>query len=143
MQTFKEFISNSSIHCIHYWVDSNLHWIERYVKYTFRFAYYNVISCSIWWMAAFILSTFFCVTLVYMTWCKWEESPVIISFDHKPLSISEIPLPATTICPMTKIKADNFNYTRGYRLMTKLDESSEQALNETEYAQAFTKKPIG
>lgn len=65
-------------------------------------------------------------------WLKWIDSPVIISFDHRPLPISTIPFPATTICPITKSKSDIFNYTRIYRLMAKLDGNDAQTPNETE-----------
>lgn len=80
----------------------------------------------------FIFSVFVCTNLVYTMWCTWMESPVIISFDHKPLSMSEIPFPAMTICSDTKTKVNIFNYTRVYRLMTKLEVNNERPLNQTE-----------
>lgn len=69
-------------------------------------------------------------------WLKFIDTPVIISFDHRPLSISDIPFPATTICPIAKSKSNIFNYTHVYRLMTKLDGSDTRAPNETEYVQS-------
>lgn len=88
---------------------------------------------SIWWVVAFGLSVFLCVNIIYTLWLKWRENPVIISFDHKMLSISEIPFPATTICPIIKSRNDKFNYTHVYRLMHRLDENSSRAITETEY----------
>lgn len=67
-------------------------------------------------------------------WLKWSENPVIISFDHRPLHISSVPFPATTICPMTKTKSDIFNYTRVYRLIAHLEDNDEQAPSETEFS---------
>lgn len=86
----------------------------------------------IWWIVSFALSVFLCVNLIYTLWLKWQENPVIISFDHTLLSIGEIPFPAITLCPLTRSRMDKFNYTKVYRLMYKLDGNSSRVPNETE-----------
>lgn len=52
-----------------------------------------------------------CAHLIYQTWNKWNYNPVIVSFDDKMTSISEIPFPAITICPESKTNPSKFNYT--------------------------------
>lgn len=86
----------------------------------------------IWWVTAFILSISCCLSLIYSMWQKWVDCPVIVSFDHRPLTISVIPFPATTICPFIKTKSDVFNYTRVYRLLSRLEGVDERTPNETE-----------
>lgn len=81
-----------------------------------------------------------CINLVYTMWLEWINSPVIISFDHRPLDISDIPFPATTICPITKSKTSIFNYTHVYRLMTKLDGEDTRSPNQTEYGRSYQTK---
>lgn len=88
----------------------------------------------LFWVVAFILSISCCVTLIYIMWLKWVENPVIISIDHRPLHISTIPFPATTICPIIKSRADIFNYTHVYRLIARLEGNDERAPNETEFS---------
>lgn len=133
MQIFEEFCSNSSIHGLRYWVDRERHWIERYANSIsiFRICFTSLFH-RVWWVTAFILSISCCISLVYTMWQKWAEFPVIISFDHQPLTISAVPFPATTICPFIKTKANVFNYTRVYRLISHLEENDQLAPNETE-----------
>lgn len=76
---------------------------------------------SIWWMFAFLLSVYLCMSSIYCMWMRCKEDPVILSFSHKPMSIGEIPFPAVTICSLTKFPAQILNYTRVYRSMLKLD----------------------
>lgn len=60
----------------------------------------------------FIVTAFACTTLIYKTWLKWKTNPVIISFDEKMSSISQIPFPAVTICPEQKISLKKYNTTK-------------------------------
>lgn len=82
-----------------------------------------LIFCSfrIWWIMAIVLSIYLCSTTIYGLKRKWNESPVIISYDAKLLPISTIPFPAMTICPVTRISAKKFNFTKTYRTLFKLD----------------------
>lgn len=68
---------------------------------------------------------------MYSVASKWKESPVIVSFDNKPLSIGDIPFPAISICPLAKTSARKFNYTDVYRAMYKLE--GNQSRNVTEH----------
>lgn len=42
---------------------------------------------------------------------KWDESPVIVSFDTMETRISSIPFPAVTICPQAKSMLKKYNHT--------------------------------
>lgn len=61
------------------------------------------------------------MALICSLYIKWKENPVIVSFDHRPMSIGEVPFPAITVCPLTKSSAVKFNYTDVYRAIFKLD----------------------
>ena len=49
--------------------------------------------------------------MIIQTYDKWEKSPVILTFDEKPIPTSTIPFPAVTICPELKFKHELFNFT--------------------------------
>lgn len=91
-------------------------------------------------MAALGLSMYLCVGLIQELWSKYRENPVIISFEHRAMSIGEIPFPSFTICPMTKAVASKFNYTHVYRSMFKLDGEHTLAATEEEYVNPFSSK---
>lgn len=80
-----------------------------------------------------ILSIYLCVNSIYTSFLKCVENPVILSFNHKPISIGEIPFPAVTICTQTKFDAKKFNYTDVYRAMFKLDGNNSRTVTENEY----------
>lgn len=42
---------------------------------------------------------------------KWDDSPVIVTFSEKMISIKTIPFPAITICPEIKSSKAIFNFT--------------------------------
>lgn len=94
-----------------------------------------VFFCRLWWIAAFALSSSLCMSFVYVMWLEWSENPVIISFDHRSSHKSVVPFPALTICPMTKIKSNTFNYTQIYRSIAKLDGNNHRIPNQTEYTE--------
>lgn len=66
-------------------------------------------------------------------WQQRKEQPVLMSTNQEDRSISEIPIPAMTICPFIKSRADIFDYTSVYRRLVKLDGKKTQAPNATEY----------
>lgn len=70
--------------------------------------------CRIWWAIACLLSLVYCCTLIWQTWQKWNQFPVLVTFAEKSTHIDQIPFPAITICPSTKIKQSLFNYTNAY-----------------------------
>lgn len=64
------------------------------------------------WILIFILTSCTCIILTWKTWYKWNNHPVIISFNNKISPISVIPFPAVTICPESKISRAKFNVTK-------------------------------
>lgn len=69
---FSDYANNSSIHGVRYMGERRRPWVER-----------------VWWVIAFCLSIFFCSSLIYKVWNKWDQSPVIVSFAE-----TQIPFPA-------------------------------------------------
>ena len=56
-----------------------------------------------------------CYILTFKTYDKWQNSPVIVSFDEKMTPNWKIPFPAVTICPETKSNTEVFNITESLR----------------------------
>lgn len=77
-EIFDEFCSNTTIHGIKYL--NRTSWTHKLV-----------------WMLVYAFSIWFCGFLVLDRYQKWVKDPVIISFDTKFESISEVPFPAVTI----------------------------------------------
>jgi len=67
------------------------------------------------------LSIYTCGRSIINIWNKWDQSPVIVSFDEKSTPVWQIPFPAVTICPETKAKQTIFNFTNAYHQMHKVD----------------------
>nr|XP_029720869.1 pickpocket protein 28-like [Aedes albopictus] len=92
-----EFCDNTSIHGVKYFVGSNRALIEK-----------------VWWIVVFLLSLYGCGRLIQTVYMKWDREPVIVTFAQKPTPVFQIPFPAVTICPETKVKAANLNFTKTY-----------------------------
>ncbi|XP_058456439.1 pickpocket protein 28-like [Malaya genurostris] len=95
----EEFCNNTSIHGVKYFVGSKRALIEK-----------------IWWIAVFLLSLYGCGRLIYTVYRKWEHEPVIVTFAQRPTPVFQIPFPAITICPDTRAKVEEFNFTKVYHL---------------------------
>lgn len=52
--------------------------------------------------------------MISLVWQKWNQSPVILSFDNKLMTMAAIPFPAVTICPDAKADVTDFNYKESY-----------------------------
>lgn len=116
----------SSIHGVKYFGERKRHWTERYNKIA------QMQKCSIghllkifvlalhriWWLIAFLLSVYGCGRLILNVYNKWDQSPVIVSFDEKSTPVWEIPFPAVTLCPETKVLASYLNYTDTYHILS-------------------------
>lgn len=50
-----------------------------------------------------------CLYLIYKTYEKWEYDPMIVSFNQKAIPTWQIPFPAITICPESKIDDEKFS----------------------------------
>lgn len=77
----REFLRDTSCHVFKCVADYRRHWIER-----------------VMWLTIFILSLLFCLNSTYMSYLKWESHSFMKIFDTKMTPISEVPLPAITIC---------------------------------------------
>lgn len=68
-------------------------------------------SERVFWTFAVIASVAVSSFLVYNTWLKWIETPVIVTFSEKSTPVWNIPFPTVTICTDIKIRRTNFDYT--------------------------------
>ncbi|KAL1396785.1 hypothetical protein pipiens_010268 [Culex pipiens pipiens] len=92
-----EYCSGSSIHGVQYMGSQNRSWCERF-----------------WWMVVFAMSVGSCAFLIHQTYDKWDQTPVIVSFAEKSTPVWQIPFPAVTICPQTKVDINLFNFTKEF-----------------------------
>ncbi|XP_073811880.1 pickpocket protein 28-like [Musca autumnalis] len=93
-EIYEEFCSNTSIHGFQYFG-------QRRPRKEIGF-----------WIIIFIISIYFCSSIIAKIYSKWCETPVIVSFSEKSTPIWSIPFPAVTICPETKraLKETDKNY---------------------------------
>lgn len=59
----------------------------------------------------FVISITMCSLLIQRTYTKWKTRPVIVTLAEIPTPIWEVPFPAVTICPATKVRQSIFNFT--------------------------------
>ncbi|XP_035793837.1 pickpocket protein 28-like [Anopheles albimanus] len=97
---FEDYFANSTIHGFRYFVGANRTYLER-----------------AWWVFACILSIYFCGQTIQEVFEKWRRSPVVVTFDEKPTPITDIPFPAITVCPVTKVKSAEINFTIAYQTL--------------------------
>ncbi|XP_048520025.1 pickpocket protein 28 isoform X2 [Dendroctonus ponderosae] len=89
---FREYCKCSSIHGFRYFGEDRTYF-ER-----------------IWWFVVFNIVVAGCVYSITLVYEKWNDSPVIVSFDTRETKLDSIPFPAVTICPETKSVTSKFNY---------------------------------
>lgn len=63
-------------------------------------------------MIIVVVSIALCSILVKKTYNNWKSRPVIVTLAEVPTPIHEVPFPAVTICPSSKVPQTIFNYTR-------------------------------
>lgn len=61
------------------------------------------------------------VHLTVDIWDKWEEAPVIVSFDDKSSQVWKIPFPAVTICSEVKNQRTKFNFSHVFGKFRRLE----------------------
>lgn len=71
----------------------------------------------VWWIISFVLAAYLCGVLIQNNWTKWDEKPVVVSFDKKSTPISAMPFPAITICPQTKSMLSKLHYTKAFGIV--------------------------
>lgn len=88
---------------------------------------------SVWWTVAMALSMYLCMRTICCVWSKWKHNPVILNFNTKTTSIGEIPFPAVTICPVTKMSKTKLDYTAVYRALLNLDGNYSHTVTQEQY----------
>ncbi|XP_053658997.1 pickpocket protein 28-like [Anopheles marshallii] len=93
-EVFREYCANSSIHGVRYFDRDERTSCERF-----------------WWLVVFLLSMAGCGVMIYKTYVKWNQVPIIVTFSEKTTPVWDMHFPAITICPETKISVAKFNFT--------------------------------
>lgn len=76
-----------------------------------------------------------CAFLIHQTYDKWDQTPVIVSFAEKFTPVWQIPFPAVTICPQTKVDINLFNFTKEFEEFKEM--SLEDRLSHNRYARCM------
>ncbi|XP_019525011.3 pickpocket protein 28-like [Aedes albopictus] len=115
-ELFLEYCSNSSVHGVRYFGCRERSLCEKF-----------------WWVVVFVLSVGSCVMLILKTYQKWDQTPVIVSFNEKSTPVWQIPFPAVTICPQTKVKSEILNFSRDFGEFINMDSDEAGDFNRTDY----------
>lgn len=112
---FADFTQNSTVHGVKYLGEYRRHWVERG-----------------FWVVAFLLSVFGCSVMIHKVYNKWQLSPVIVSFAEKSTPVWQIPFPAVTICPETKLLKNQtgVNFATCYKKASDNETKGELSENE-------------
>nr|XP_019556948.2 pickpocket protein 28-like [Aedes albopictus] len=62
-----------------------------------------------WWFLWIGLAIVGCFVSMVDLYDKWNESPVLISYDRRLLPVWAVPFPAVTVCPMARAQVQLFN----------------------------------
>ncbi|XP_017835475.1 pickpocket protein 28 [Drosophila busckii] len=65
---------------------------------------------KLYWLILTCTSVYFAVSLIWATYLKWQDSPVILGFDETLVPVHKIPFPTITICPEIKMERNVFDY---------------------------------
>ncbi|KAL3273919.1 hypothetical protein HHI36_015345 [Cryptolaemus montrouzieri] len=66
----------------------------------------------LWWIGVLLLCIVGCTVMIYQVFEKWITTPVLVSLATKETHIYNVPFPAVTICPETKVASRCLNYTK-------------------------------
>ncbi|XP_068140890.1 pickpocket protein 28 [Drosophila tropicalis] len=72
---------------------------------------------KLYWLVFTCISVYFAISLIWDTYLKWQDSPVILGFDETLVPVHQIPFPTITICPEIKMERNMFDFTNVSRLM--------------------------
>lgn len=134
---FKDFFAETTINGARHFCERKRHWTERCEPYSCSFSlflfylafFFFLIPNRIFWVTTFLIGLYLSWILIWDTWEKWNESPVIVSFAEKATPIWAIPFPAVTICPETKFYTKKLNFTETYRMLR--DQQHDNLTDET------------
>ncbi|XP_050090826.1 pickpocket protein 28-like [Anopheles aquasalis] len=94
---FRDYFAASSCHGMRYIVEPGLSLPERTS-----------------WSLMVTVSLCCCISGIIYTHLRWQEKPLIVSFSSSSIKAWQVPFPAITICPQTRIASDVFNVTEVY-----------------------------
>lgn len=70
-----------------------------------------------------LISFYFAISLMWDTYLKWLDSPVILGFDETLVPVHKIPFPTITICPEIKMDTTTFNfYNVSQQILSEIEE---------------------
>lgn len=78
------------------------------------------------WLSTFILSLGVCIGVIYQTYEKWQNSPIIVNLASEESNIYEIPFPAVTICHEVKVSRSYFNFSDTLKKLINKEEVNEE-----------------
>ncbi|KAL5291210.1 hypothetical protein ACFFRR_010551 [Megaselia abdita] len=67
---------------------------------------------KVFWILVFFVLIYAYIYLTLKVWVKWNDTPVIVTFDDKSSPVWKIPFPAVTICSEVKVERSRFNFSR-------------------------------
>ncbi|XP_061724413.1 uncharacterized protein LOC133530509 [Cydia pomonella] len=106
-EVLMEFTSTSTLHGMHYLTERGLTRLEK-----------------IFWAILTVTSIFLCVWACSKAWYKWQYNSTIITVNEQLMFATEVPFPAVTVCPQTKVNQDRYNYTKLMLAITKFTKDS-------------------
>ncbi|XP_001357382.2 pickpocket protein 28 [Drosophila pseudoobscura] len=83
----------------------------------YLFEVHRPIYEKVYWLFFTCISVYFAISLIWDTYLKWQDSPVILGFDETLVPVHKIPFPTITICPEIKMERNLFDYTNVSRLL--------------------------
>lgn len=60
----------------------------------------------------FVIGTALSGFMIYESYIRWDDTPVVVSLKEKATPVWRIPFPAVTICPEVKINSKMLNLTQ-------------------------------
>ncbi|XP_030387047.1 pickpocket protein 28 [Scaptodrosophila lebanonensis] len=84
---------------------------------------------KLYWLVLTCTSVYFAVSLIWDTYLKWQDSPVILGFDETLVPVHRIPFPTITICPEIKMERNVFDYRNISRQILADFKQNQQFLN--------------
>lgn len=91
---FTDYANNTTIQGVKYLGEENRHFAEK-----------------IFWIISIVICSICCSFTIFQIYSHWDTNPVLMTFSEKPISVTQIPFPAVTICPLTKINRKALNFT--------------------------------
>ncbi|XP_053964606.1 pickpocket protein 28 isoform X1 [Anastrepha ludens] len=88
-----EYSKNTTIHGIRYLVELHRPFYEK-----------------LYWFIVLVISVYFAISLIWATYLKWQDTPVILGFDETLVPVHKIPFPTITICPEIKMERNVFDF---------------------------------